>query len=104
MIDDAALPARLAHHLGVMAGAGHREGRGIDRAEHVEIDEAVVERRDQRVGHRMGEPHQIAVVAGRIDDDEIVGVLDRSRSPAAKALNSAASLSSTLRPSARAMQ
>lgn len=48
----------------------------IDRDEHVEVDESVVERRDQRVGHRMGQPHQISVVAGRIDDDEIVRVLD----------------------------
>ena len=48
------------------------------RAEHVEIDEAVVERRDQRIRHRMREPHQVGVVAGRIDDDEVVGLLDRA--------------------------
>ena len=48
----------------------------IDRAEHVEIDEAVVERGHQRVGHRMREPHQVGVVAGRIDHDEVAGVLD----------------------------
>ncbi|MHC2196151.1 hypothetical protein ACVJF1_008784 [Bradyrhizobium diazoefficiens] len=29
------------------------------------------------VGHRMGEPHQVAVGAGRIDDDEIETALDR---------------------------
>ena len=76
-VDDAALAARLAHHLGVVARAGDREGRGIDGAEHVEIDEAVVERRDQRVGHRMREPHQVGVGARRIDHDEVVDVLDR---------------------------
>ena len=77
MIDEPALAARVAHHVGEMAGAGDGEGRRIDGAQHVEIDKAVVERRDQRIGHRVRQPHQIAVVAGRIDDDEIMGVLDR---------------------------
>ena len=77
MVDDAALAARLTDHLGEMAGAGDREGRGIHRAKHVEVDEAVVEWRDQRIGHRMGEPHQVAVVAGRVDDHEVMAVLER---------------------------
>ena len=64
-----------------MADPGQREARRIDRAEHVEIDEAVVERRDQRVGHRMREPHEVGVGARRINDDEIMGVLDRARPP-----------------------
>ena len=77
-IDQAALAARLADHFGIVADPDHFEGGRIDRAEHVEIDETVVERGDQRIGHRMGEPHQIGIVARRIDDDEIVAVLDRA--------------------------
>ena len=77
-VDQPALAARLAHHLGVMAFAGDGEIDRVERAEHVEIDEAVVERRDQRVGHRMGEPHQIGVAAGRVDHHHVVAVLDRA--------------------------
>src|SRR4029079_1827663 len=44
--------------------------------EHVEIEEAVVDRRHQRVGHRMRQAHQIGVGTRRIDDDEIEGALD----------------------------
>src|SRR2546430_7695051 len=42
---------------------------GVDVAEHVEVEEAVVERRHQRVGHRMREPHQIRVIAGRRSEE-----------------------------------
>ena len=87
----------------IVALAGHREGRGIDRAEHVEIDEAVVERRDQRVGHRMGEPHQVAVGARRVDDDEIVAC-STAAIACANAANSVASLSSSLSLAPRSMQ
>ena len=75
-IDQPALAARFAHHLGIVAFAGDGEVGRVERREHVEVDEAVVERRDQRVGHRVREPHQIGVVAGRIDDHDIVAVLD----------------------------
>ena len=61
-----------------MAYARDRESRRIDRAEHVEIHEAVVQRRHQRVGHGVSEPHQVAVVGRGIDHDEVVAVLDRS--------------------------
>ena len=61
-----------------MALAGHRIGRRIDRAEHVEIQKAVVDRRHQRVGHRMRQTHQIAVGPRRIDDDEIECPLHRA--------------------------
>ena len=77
VIHHPALAARIAHHVREVAGAGDREGHRIDRAEHVEIDKAVVKRRDQRIGHRMREPHEIAVVTRRIDNDEIMGVFDR---------------------------
>jgi hypothetical protein len=59
-----------------MAGAGNREGCGVDGSEHVEIHEAVVERGDQRVGHRECEPHQVGVGGRRVDDQEVVRVLD----------------------------
>jgi hypothetical protein len=59
-----------------MAHARDLEGRGIDATEHVEIEETVIQRRHQRIGHRMRKPHQVGVVAGRIDHDEIVAVLD----------------------------
>src|SRR5208282_659729 len=77
-IDQAALPARLTHHFGVVADAGHLEGGRIDDAEHIEIDEAVVKRGNQRIGHRMGQPHQVRIAARRVDDDEIVAALDRA--------------------------
>ena len=77
-VDQAPLPAGVADHLGVVALAGDRIGGRVDGAEHVEVDEAVVERRDQRIGHGMGEPREIAVGARRIDDDEIVRLLDRA--------------------------
>jgi hypothetical protein len=53
-------------------GARNRERFGVERAERVEIDETVVERRDQDVRGAVGLPHQSAVVAGRVDDDELV--------------------------------
>src|SRR6185437_1306821 len=34
-----------------------------------------------RIGHRVGEPHQVGVVAGRVDDDDVVVVLDRGDRP-----------------------
>ena len=73
-----ALAARIPHHLGIMALAGHGIGGGIDGSQHVEIEETVIDRRHQRVGHRMRQPHQIAVVAGRIDHDEIESTLNRA--------------------------
>ena len=75
-VDETPLPAGFARHFRVMADARHCEGRGIDGAEHVEIEKTVVERRDQGVGHRMSKPHQVAVGRGRIDHHEIVAMLD----------------------------
>jgi hypothetical protein len=77
VVELAALAPDVAHHLRVMALSCHRVIGGVDGAEHVEIEEAVVDRRDQRVGHRMGQPHQVAVGARRIDDDEVETALDR---------------------------
>src|SRR5882724_3726922 len=70
-VELAALAPCAAHHLGIMALAGHRIGGGIDGPQHIEIEEAVVDRRDQRVGHRMRKAHQIAVGSRRIDHDEV---------------------------------
>ena len=77
-VDRAPLPARVADHGGVVALAGDRERRGVDGADHVEIDKAVVEGGDQRIRHGMGEPREIAVGARRIDDHEVVRPLDRA--------------------------
>ena len=77
-VDEAALAARFTHHVGIVALAGDGEIGRIERGEHVEIDEAVVERRHQRIGHRVREAHQIAVMAGRIDHHHVVGVFDRT--------------------------
>ena len=75
-VDKPALPARFAHHVGVMAFAGNAEIGLVERGQHVEIHEAVVERRHQRIGHRMGEPHQIGIIARRIDHDDVMVMLD----------------------------
>ena len=77
-VELAALAPRIAHHLRIMALAGHRIGRGVDGSEHVEIEEAVVDRRHQRIGHRVRQPHQVAVGTRGIDHDEIEGPLDRA--------------------------
>ena len=55
-----------------MADAGHLEVVRIDGAEDVEVDEAVVQRRNQRIRQRMRERRQISVMAGTVDDDEVV--------------------------------
>src|SRR6266403_610407 len=68
----------IPHHLRIMALAGHRVGFRIDGAEHVKIEEAVVDRRHQGVGHRMREPHQITVRTRGVDHDKIKGPLDRA--------------------------
>ena len=53
-----------------MAVAGDRESLRVDGADHIEIDEAVIDRRDQRIGHRMRKPHQVIIVSGRIHHDK----------------------------------
>jgi hypothetical protein len=73
-----AIAAGIAHYLGIVTISRHGIGLGIDGSEHVEIQEAVIDRRHQRVGHGMCKPHQIAVDAGRIDHDEVKGPLHRA--------------------------
>ena len=74
----AALAPGVAHHLRIMAFAGYGIGRGVDRPEDVEIEEAVVDRRHQCIGHRMRQTHQITIRPRGIDDDEIERPLDRA--------------------------
>src|SRR5476649_758879 len=73
-----ALASGIPHHLRIVALADDRIGRGVDGAEHVEVEEAVVDRRHQRVGHRVRKTHQIAVGPRSIDHDEIECTLDRA--------------------------
>src|SRR5581483_128835 len=70
-VGGATLAPGTADHLGIVAGSGNLKGHRIHGREHVEIEETVVERRDQRVGDEMREPHQVAVLWRRVDDDEI---------------------------------
>jgi hypothetical protein len=60
-----------------VAVAGDREGLRVDRSQDVEIDKAIVEWRNQRIGHRMRESRQVGVGARRVDDHEVVAVFDR---------------------------
>jgi hypothetical protein len=62
-----------------VAFAHDRIGFRIDGAEHAEIHEAVVERRDQRIRHGMGEAGEVVVDAGCVDNNEIVGLLDHGQ-------------------------
>src|SRR4051794_14793483 len=61
-----------------MADPGYRQRDRIELRQHVEVDKAVVERRHQGVGNRMGESHQVAVMRGRIDHDKVMAILDCS--------------------------
>src|SRR5258708_18882090 len=72
MIESVALTARLLHHLRVVTRSGNTERLRIDGAEHIDINKAVVKRRDQGVSHRMGQPHQITVVTWSIDYNNAV--------------------------------
>ena len=58
-----------------MAHASHGGGCGINRAKYVKVEKTVVDGRDQRVGHRMGEP--IAAGPRGVNCDEIEDPLDR---------------------------
>jgi hypothetical protein len=48
----------------------------IDAGEHVEIDEAVVHRGYQGIGDPVRQPVEEGVGARRVDDDEIMALLD----------------------------
>src|SRR5471032_227616 len=78
MVEKSALAARLLHHLGVVAGAGDAESLGIDGAKHIEVDETVVQRRNQGIGHRMNVPRQNAVMTGGIDHNKGMALRQRT--------------------------
>src|ERR1700723_419282 len=61
-----------------MADTVELERMRIDLTEHVKVDETVVKRCDQGIGHRMSKPHQVGVVSRRIDNDEIAIALHRA--------------------------
>ena len=67
----AARLARVPHHLGEEARAADLVRLGIDLADQVEVDEAVVHRRDQRVGAGERGAGERRVAARRVDDDEV---------------------------------
>ncbi len=79
-VELATLLAGFANHRGVVALSGAGIGLRIDGAEYIEVEKAVIDRRHQRVGHRVRETHQIAVGAGRIDDDEVERTLNGTHS------------------------
>ena len=76
VVDDAALASRLQHEIGVVGDGAAPIAIVMDAREHVDVDVGIVERRDQRVGQRMGEPHQIGIAGRSVDDHEFVVVLD----------------------------
>ena len=63
--------ARLEDQLGVEGEAADLESLGLDLPDEVEIDEAVVHRRDQRVGSLRRVAGERVVAAGRVEDDEV---------------------------------
>ena len=64
--------ALLPHQLGVMTGALHGHGFGVNAGQHVQVDEAVVERRHQRVGKAVRQTRQLSVGTGGIHDQHVV--------------------------------
>jgi tripartite ATP-independent transporter DctM subunit len=66
---------RSGDSLGVARGARARPAAGANRHDEVEIDEAVVDRRHQRVGETMRHQAQMMGTAGRVDHDHVVVAL-----------------------------
>ena len=58
-------PGEIAERLQI-------SGARIDPAEHVEIDETVVDRGDNGIGHEYRSPRNRRIVPADIDDDEAV--------------------------------
>jgi hypothetical protein len=58
--------------------ADHSKRACIDCADDIQVDKAVIERRNEGIGHGVGKPGQVAVGAGRVHHHEIVGLLDRT--------------------------
>ena len=72
----APLPPGVADRRGILRQLEDLVAHRVDTRQHVEIDEGVVHRRHQRIGDAMGDPVQERIGARRVDDDEVVRVLD----------------------------
>jgi len=75
-VDTAAIAgiARLAlfpYCFGIEACAADASGLRIDPRKKIKVDQAVIDRRDQKIGLRMGITAGRSIGAGRIDNDEI---------------------------------
>lgn len=73
----ATLAARFEHEIGIMRDKASMRAIVMHAREHVDVDEALVNGRNQRVGKRMRKPHQAGIACRRIDHHEFVGMLDR---------------------------
>ena len=62
----------LPHHFGVMAGSHDGHAGAVHMGQHVEIEEAIVDRRNQRIGVGMGQRRQRPGAARGVDDHDIV--------------------------------
>ncbi len=86
---------RLPDHLGIDRRPLDRAAAGVEPRQHVEVDEAVVHRRDQRVRGRMRQP-RVAAVGARAVDDDVVAVATARRAPPGSGSCSSASASARL--------
>jgi hypothetical protein len=59
----------IVHHCGVMAGAGDFQSLGVKHAQHIEVNETVIQRRDQGVRHGMNQLDDGCLISGRVNDD-----------------------------------
>ncbi len=64
---------RLPHHLAVEAGPRDAQRLRVHLRQQIEIDEAVVHRRDQRIRKRVSKTREMRVAARRVDHDHVVG-------------------------------
>ena len=91
---------RLPDHLGIDRRPLDRAAARVEARQHVEVDEAVVHRRDQRVGRRVRQP-RVGAVGARAVDDDVVAAATSSASAAWKRSCSSASASARLSRRAR---
>jgi hypothetical protein len=77
VVDEATLAARFEHEIGIMRDKASMRAIVMHAREHVDVDEALVNGRNHRVGERMRKPHQVGIACRRIDHHEFVGMLDR---------------------------
>jgi hypothetical protein len=76
MLRDDSIEMRLRTKTQSMLRPSMLAGNRIHLSHDAEINEAVIDRRDQSIGQRMGETGQIGVEARRVDDDEVGASLD----------------------------